>query len=380
MPITISKNLAQQIVEAVKDICTYDINFINHKGIIFASTNPKRIGDFHEIGLKSIKSQQIIEVDSDHDYLGTQKGVNIPFTYKGDTVAVIGISGEPSHVRKYAYLAQKITMLLLRENELNTKFHLMKAQMNQIIRTLIYNEYTNPQFLKGFFDQYNTSLEDIYQTILVKIDSLYSPSNLSMIEKDIYQTFDATGSELYAFNYSNEYILFLRADKVKNQMYLFEELTKKHTPYLRIGIGRRVPLLKQHLSYQSAKIAADSLFPHEFVVSFEDLDISILLGNVTASAKDYYLEKTVSTLSEKDKKILRTYFSTNMSLKETCEQLYLHKNTLQYQLDKIHKNTGYNPRNFIEAVVLYIGLKILAKKEYGTDTSNLEPDKKDETI
>lgn len=210
MPVTISKHLAQQIVEAVKDICTYDINFINNKGIIFASTTPNRIGDFHEIGLKSFHTQEIIEVDTDNDYLGTQKGVNIPFTYKGDVIAVIGITGTPAKVRKYAYLAQKITLLILRENELNTKVHLMKAQTNQIIRTLIYNEYTNPSFLKKFFSQYNVSLDDIYQTILVKIESTASPSNFSLIEKHIYQTFEATESELYAFNYSNEYILFLK--------------------------------------------------------------------------------------------------------------------------------------------------------------------------
>ena len=63
--------------------------------------------------------------------------------------------------------------------------------------------------------------------------------------------------------------------------------------------------------------------------------------------------------AEKDLELLETYFSHDMSLKATCEELYLHKNTLQYKLDKIHKITGYNPRNFKNAVVLYIGLKLL---------------------
>ena len=63
--------------------------------------------------------------------------------------------------------------------------------------------------------------------------------------------------------------------------------------------------------------------------------------------------------SEKEQKLLKTYFANNMSLKETAKQLYLHKNTLQYQLDKIWKTTGYNPRNFKDATVLYVGLKLL---------------------
>ena len=35
----ISHTLAQQIVNTIKDVCSYDINFINPSGTIIASTN-----------------------------------------------------------------------------------------------------------------------------------------------------------------------------------------------------------------------------------------------------------------------------------------------------------------------------------------------------
>lgn len=277
----------------------------------------KRIGDFHEIGLQVIKTGETIEVDTNEGYFGTQKGVNIPFIDKGDVSAVIGISGEPTEVRKYAYLAQKITTLLLREHKLNTLEHNQKTQLNHIMRALMEHSYINPEYLKAFIKKYNTTLDTHYQTILVKLDTRYNPSNLAMIEQYIYQAFELTGSKLYTFNYSNEYILFLESKKVKQWLYLFEQLSKKHAPLLKVGIGYSNPLSNQHLSYQSAK------------------------------------------LSKKELELLETYFFHDMSLKDTCEELYLHKNTLQYKLDKIHKTTGYNPRNFKNAVVLYIGLKLL---------------------
>ena len=301
----------------VKDVCAHDINFIDSKGIIFASTNKKKIGDFHEIGLQVIKTGETIEVDTNEGYFGTQKGVNIPFIDKGDVSAVIGISGEPAEVRKYAYLAQKITALLLREHELNNLEHTQKTHLNHIMRALMDHSYINPEYLKAFIKKYNTTLDTHYQTILVKLDTRYNPSNLAMIEQYIYQAFELTGSKLYTFNYSNEYILFLESKKVKQWLYLFEQLGKKHAPLLKVGIGYSNPLSHQHLSYQSAK------------------------------------------LSEKELELLETYFFHDMSLKDTCEELYLHKNMLQYKLDKIHKTTGYNPRNFKNAVVLYIGLKLL---------------------
>lgn len=66
---------------------------------------------------------------------------------------------------------------------------------------------------------------------------------------------------------------------------------------------------------------------------------------------------------------LRTYFANNLSLKATVEALFLHKNTIQYQSNRIWKRTGYNPRTFQDAVVLhigcavYFGTKLIPKKD-----------------
>ncbi|MFR4713912.1 MAG: helix-turn-helix domain-containing protein [Blautia wexlerae] len=47
-----------------------------------------------------------------------------------------------------------------------------------------------------------------------------------------------------------------------------------------------------------------------------------------------------------------------MSLHNTCEKLFLHKNTLQYKLNHIYRKTGLNPRRFKDAVLLYLAGKL----------------------
>ena len=47
---TIRQKTAQQIVDTVKSVCGFDINFIGEDGIVLASTDPDRIGSFHEAG------------------------------------------------------------------------------------------------------------------------------------------------------------------------------------------------------------------------------------------------------------------------------------------------------------------------------------------
>lgn len=358
MALTIKQSVAQQIVETVKDVCSHNINFINIQGIIFASTDLKRIGDFHEIGRQAALTGKTIEVYDDDQFLGTKKGVNIPFMYQGEIMAVIGISGTPEEVRKYAYLAQKITTLILREDEINALEHFQRKQITHIIYPLITNEYINPEYLQDFLKKYNTSPRAIYRTILVKLDSRYHPANLSMIENHIYQAFSETTSPFYATNRSNEYVLILRADLFDKKKFIIQNLGEKYQPFLKIGVGLPVPFSNQHKSYTSAQIAANSLDNEKIMAVFEEMDLEILLGDISDETKRYYLESTILNLNEKEKFILSAYFASDMSLKKTCEQLFLHTNTLQYQLDKIHRITGYNPRKFKDALVLYLALKL----------------------
>jgi carbohydrate diacid regulator len=53
---------------------------------------------------------------------------------------------------------------------------------------------------------------------------------------------------------------------------------------------------------------------------------------------------------------LSCFFACNQSINKTAERLFIHKNTLQYRLIKIKEITGYDPRVFEEAVLLYLGL------------------------
>ena len=68
--------------------------------------------------------------------------------------------------------------------------------------------------------------------------------------------------------------------------------------------------------------------------------------------------RDLSCLDEADCSLLRSYFDHEQSLSRTSEYLYLHKNTLQYKLDRIHKICGLNPRSFRDGVILYLALRL----------------------
>lgn len=354
----IRKKTAQQIVDTVRDISGHDINFIDSNGIIFASTDQTRVGTFHEIGRQVVQTGATIEVGTDDSFFGTHRGVNLPFIYRGEVIAAIGITGAPDEVRKFAYLAQRITAIIMREQELDEQSSSESARRNYIIRSLIMGESVNYDFYMDFIRKAQIDPNSEFRTIIVRINSRSDPSDFSVIESGIYQAFDQTGAKLYTFIYPSEYILLTESERYQKCDYIFRRLAKDHPDILRIGIGSSDILSRQDRSYHAAQIALASLMGENNLAVFDRLDLEILLGTVPDDAKQRFLEKTASVLSEQDRVLLKTYFGCGMSLKAAGEALFMHKNTLQYQLDRIFRISGYNPRSFHDAVILYLGLKL----------------------
>ena len=63
------------------------------------------------------------------------------------------------------------------------------------------------------------------------------------------------------------------------------------------------------------------------------------------------------------------FFDNNLNVSETARQLYIHRNTLVYRLEKIQKSTGLDVRVFDDALTFKIAMMVAShiekmKKEY----------------
>ena len=65
---------------------------------------------------------------------------------------------------------------------------------------------------------------------------------------------------------------------------------------------------------------------------------------------DDFDEETLTTVSK--------FFENNLNVSETSRQLYIHRNTLVYRLDKLQKMTGLDLRNFDDAIIFKITLMV----------------------
>lgn len=359
----IDQKTAQQIVETVKDVCGCNVNFILPTGKILASTDPDRVGDYHEIGHRAALEGRMLEVTKDSSSPGSRRGVNLPFSYRGEMVAVIGITGDPDQVRRYAYLAKSITYLILREKDLNTLHQDERERCACIVRSLTTGEQVNRDYLASFLAKRQLTVESKCRTLLVTIHERSDPGKFSLLEKEVLQLFESAGSDLYSFSYPGKYCLILSEERYQRTRQAFLDYAKAHQSLVRIGVGTKEPLTLQNRSFENAELALNSLLRGQSFAEFEALDLPLLLAGLPGGVDQTYIKRTVEKLTEKERRILSCYFSTDCSLKKTAERLFVHVNTLQYQLTGIREKTGYDPRRFRDGVVLYLGLLLMERRE-----------------
>ena len=56
---------------------------------------------------------------------------------------------------------------------------------------------------------------------------------------------------------------------------------------------------------------------------------------------------------------IRKFFDNSLNVSETARQLYIHRNTLVYRLDKVNKATGLDLRVFEDAITFEIALMVV---------------------
>ena len=58
------------------------------------------------------------------------------------------------------------------------------------------------------------------------------------------------------------------------------------------------------------------------------------------------------SLTEKQKHIIKAFADNDMNVSETARNLFCHRNSVTYHLEKIYEDTGLDPRNFYDLVTL----------------------------
>ena len=142
---------------------------------------------------------------------------------------------------------------------------------------------------------------------------------------------------------------------------------------VRISYGTIVNEIKQvSKSYKEAKMALDVgkiFYTEKNIIAYNTLGIGRLIYQLPIPLckmfmQEIFGEHMPDTFDEETLMTINKFFDNNLNVSETSRQLYVHRNTLVYRLEKLQKSTGLDIRVFDDALTFKIALMVVNYMKY----------------
>ena len=142
---------------------------------------------------------------------------------------------------------------------------------------------------------------------------------------------------------------------------------------VRVGYGNRVETLQDLAkSYQEAKLALEVgriFYAEKETVAYRYLGIGRLIYQIPMPLCEMFIREVFGdeipdVFGEETATTIQKFFENNLNISETARQLYVHRNTLVYRLERLEKIIGLDIRRFDDAMTFKIAMMVIAHMQY----------------
>lgn len=356
----ISNQILQSTINGLKNITKCDLSIIEREGKVVVSTEIEMLGK----NLESIKSFMASPAEGQ-----SLQGYNF-FKVFDNNVAeyVVAAKGEDGESYRIGQLAA---------------FHVQNL-------LVAYKErYDKDNFIKNLLLD-NLLLVDIYSRAkkmhvennvprIVYLIEAETDRDMNVVE--IVRNIFPTKVKDFVTAVDEKSIILVKEMKERDTKEDIEKIAKTISDTLSseimtksyVAIGSKVTDLKNvSLSYKEAKMALEvgKIFePNKAIINYDELGIGRLIYQLPTPLCKMFINEVLEGISMDsfDDETLTTvnkFFENNLNVSETSRQLYIHRNTLVYRLDKLQKMTGLDLRNFDDAIIFKITLMVSKYMSY----------------
>ncbi|BAK47297.1 MAG: helix-turn-helix domain-containing protein [Lachnospiraceae bacterium] len=147
----------------------------------------------------------------------------------------------------------------------------------------------------------------------------------------------------------------------------------KSDAHARVSYGTVVNEIKEvSRSYKEARMALEVgkiFFQERNIIAYSVLGIGRLIYQLPIPLckmfiKEIFHGKSPDDFDEETLTTINKFFENSLNVSETSRQLYIHRNTLVYRLDKLQKSTGLDLRVFEDAITFKIALMVVKYMKY----------------
>ena len=162
-------------------------------------------------------------------------------------------------------------------------------------------------------------------------------------------------------------------DLEKTANTILDMLNTEAMTKVRVAYGTIIGDIKEvSRSYKEAKMALDVgkiFYSNKNVIAYNNLGIGRLIYQLPIPLCKMFIRevfdgKSPDDFDEETLTTINKFFENSLNVSETSRQLYIHRNTLVYRLDKLQKSTGLDLRVFEDAITFKIALMVAKYMRY----------------
>ena len=372
----ISKDLARKFIEQVTRYTDYNVNIMDAEGVIIASRDAVRIGQYHEAAHRIIRGQEDIVCTNAGDYPNVRPGVNMVIEADGLREGVVGVTGDPEEIRPVALIVKMSIETMLKYERQQEAVRLRKNRKTRFTYLLTQEKRADPEELRALAEELGYSEEPVRIPILIRTKDAEPEAVLSFLRNGGGRARSDLG-----FVLDSHHVLIFKA--LGDDSELFSNYKFAIGEYL-------MPLIRQFGGSREAV----SFFIGSFQSTYKqyyyayqhcrwlerggraDRQIVFFYDYVEEYLQDYIpteeMQRIFSLFEDRiapDK--LRLYrealgvlLQTNFNFAKAAKLLYVHKNTLVYRYNAMKELLNLDPvvsasdRAFLGAFYRYMKRKL----------------------
>ncbi|CUU23034.1 CdaR family transcriptional regulator [Duffyella gerundensis] len=372
--------LAQEIVARTMKIIDSNVNVMDARGRIIGSGDRERIGELHEGALLALSQARVVDIDdavAKHLH-GVRPGINLPLRIDGDIVGVIGLTGDPATLRHYGELVCMTAEMMLEQARLLHMLAQDSRLREELVLNLIRSDTLSPALIE-WAQRLGIDLNQPRVVAVVEVDSGQLGVDSAMSELQQLQTLLTTPERdnLIAIVSLTEMVVLKpalnahgRYDQDEHRRRVDQLLLRmKESGHLRmrIALGNYFTgpgsIARSYRTARTTLMVGKQRMPDSRSYFYQDLVLPVLLDSLRGGWQANELSRPLARLKSMDsngllRRTLVAWFSHNVQPSLTAKALFIHRNTLEYRLNRISELTGLDLSSFDDRLLLYVALQL----------------------
>lgn len=355
----ISNQILQDTIEGIKSIARIDLCVMDTEGKILASTL-RDADEYEKAVLAFVDSPAESQVLQGYQFFKVFDDNQLEY--------VILAKGETDDVYMIGKIAAfQIQNLLVAYKERFDKDNFIKnLLLDNLLLVDIYNRakklHIDTDVRRIVFiietktEKDNNALETVRNIFSAKSKDFIT----AVDEKNIILVKEVKANETYD-------------DLSKTAKVIVDMLNTEAMSTVHVAYGTIVNEIKEvSRSYKEAKMALDVgkiFYGNRNIIAYSNLGIGRLIYQLPIPLckmfiKEIFDGKSPDEFDEETLTTINKFFENSLNVSETSRQLYIHRNTLVYRLDKLQKSTGLDLRVFEDAITFKIALMVVKYMKY----------------